>query len=306
MKFKRRDFLRLAGNMGAAAVYSEFRGELSRLFEWAADDNVRAIWLHGASDKGCTISLLQGVGPDLADVIMNFRLATDFDPTLMSTPGDSALFSLTNALTGRTPLDLLVVEGAVPAGNLLTAGETSGKPVPIEAWVRDLGLVARQVVAVGTCAAFGNVSASAPESAHCRPVSSLVTRSPLINIPGCPAHPDWVFLTLATILSGSMPALDARLRPRFFFHEHGREGCPLGEYLERHPSQAAPGLPVCLYDLGCGGKTTDAECPTRHWTDRARPFLPGLPQNGRQFYSAGAPCNGCAEPGFPETPFSPF
>jgi len=306
MTIKRRDFLKLAGKMGAGTVYALYGGELGRLFAQAVDGNVHVIWLQGASDTGCTISLLQGVGPDLVDVITNFRLAVDFNPTLMIASGDAALFSLTDARAGRTPLDVLIVEGAVPAGDFCTVGEVSGKPVPFETWVRDLGGVAKRVVAVGTCAAFGGIPAAMPNPTNCRPVSNFVNRTKLINVPGCPAHPDWVFLTLATVLSGSAPSLDDHRRPKVFFHEELHDDCPLERYYEAHQFAAAPGQPGCLYNLGCRGKMTDADCPTRLWNDKTSFCMSGPWRSGRQLYAAGAPCIGCTQPGFPDPPFSPF
>jgi hydrogenase small subunit len=102
-----------------------------------------------------------------------------------------------------------------------------------------------------------------PKPTNCRPVSDFVTKAPLINIPGCPAHPDWVFLTLASLLSGSVPALDARLRPRLFFHEEAHDESSLEDYYEREQFGAARGEPGCLYHLGCRGEMTNADCPTR-------------------------------------------
>lgn len=306
MSIKRRDFLKLAGTMGAGTVYTLYGGELGQLFAQAADGSVHVIWLQGASDTGCTISLLQGVNPDLVDAITNFRLAVDFQPTLMLPSGDQALASLSGALAKQTPLDLLIVEGAVPSGRFCTVGEINGRPVPFENWVRDLAGVAKQVVAVGTCAAFGGIPAALPNPTNCRPVSSLVGRTPLINIPGCPAHPDWVFLTLATVLSGSRPALDGHLRPRLFFHEEVHEECPLEEFYEHEQFAAAFGQTGCLYRLGCRGKMTDADCPTRLWNNKTSFCMSGPWKGSQQLYTAGAPCIGCTEPGFPDPPFSPF
>ncbi len=306
MTIKRRDFLKLAGSMGAGAVYALYGGELSRLFGQAIDGNTHVIWLQGASDSGCTISLLQGVSPDLVDVVTNFRLAVDFNPTLMIPSGDEALASLTNAAAGKTPLDLLVVEGAVPSGSYCTVGEVNGKPVPFENWVESLGAKAKWVVAVGTCAAFGGIPAAMPNPTNCRPVSSVVSQNSVINIPGCPAHPDWVFLTLATVLSGSVPALDGRGRPRLFFHEEVHEECPLEDYYEKERFAESFGQPGCLYHLGCRGKMTDADCPTRLWNNKTSFCMSGPRQKGQELYAAGAPCIGCTEPGFPDPPFSPF
>jgi hydrogenase small subunit len=306
VRTRRRDFLKLAGKIGAGGVYALYRAELGELFAKATDGDVHVIWLRGASDTGCTISLLQGVSRDLVDVINDFRLAVDFNPTLMTASGDVALFSLTNALAGRTPIDVLIVEGAVPPGRFCTVGEISGQPVPFETWVRDLAGVAKQVVAVGTCASFGGLPAVVPEPTSCRPVSTLVTETPLINIPGCPADPDGVFLTLATLLSGTVPALDAHLRPRLFFPEDVDDGCPLEGYYERGLFVATPHQPGYLSGFDALGKMTDADRPTRLSNSEAGLCLSRSWRSDWRLYTAGAPGIGCTEPGFPEPLFSPF
>ena len=219
MAIKCRDFLGLAGKMGAGAVFDLYGSELDRLFAQAVDGDVRVIWLQGVSDSGCTNSLLRRIGPDLIDVYSSFRQAVDFYPTLLRPSSDRALVSLGNALAGRAPLDLLIIEGALASGSFCMIGEVAGTLVPFETWVKDLAVVAKQVVAVGTCAALGSVSAAMPNSTGCRPVSNFVGGTPLIKIPGCPAHPDGVLLTLATLLSGSVPSLDDHCRPSVFLHE---------------------------------------------------------------------------------------
>ncbi len=305
MTIKRRDFLKLAGSMGAGAVYALYSGELSRLFGQAADGKVHVIWLQGASDSGCTISLLQGVNPDLVDAITNFRLSVDFHPTLMVPSGEEAIAPLAAAVSGALPLDVLIVEGAVPSGTFCTVGEINGTPVPVENWVKSLGGKAKWVVAVGTCAAFGGIPAAVPNPTNSRAVSALLPKKRVVNIPGCPAHPDWILLSLATILGGTTPSLDSFGRPVQFFHEEVHEHCPLEERYDDRYAQtfAQPGF---LRRLGCRGPMTRADCPTRYWNNKTSFCITG-PWSGRtQLYEAGAPCIGCTEPGFPDPPFSPF
>ncbi len=266
MAIKSRDFLELAAKVGAGAVYAVYGSELNRLFTQAVDGDVHVIWLKGASDSGCTISLLQGAHPDLVEVITNLRLAVDFCPTLMIPSGDRVLLSLSNALAGRTPLDLLIIEGAVSSGSFGTSGEIAGRLVPFETWVKDLAAAAKQVVAVGTCAAVGGIPLATPDPTSCRPVSDFVKSTPLINIPGCPAHPDWVLLTLATVISGSVPALDDRRRPKVLAHEELRDCCRLEHDNERPHFASAPSRPGNLADLG-GQRMTEAAGHLGPWNN---------------------------------------
>ncbi len=302
MTMKRRDFIKLAGSMGAGAVYALYGVELGRLFGQVASGQVHVVWLQGASDSGCTISLLQGVNPDLVDAITNFRLAIDFHPTLMVPAGEEAMRPLIEATSGVVPLDVLIVEGAIPAGSFCTVGEVGGVPVPIETWVKNLGARARWVVAAGTCAAFGGIPAAAPNPTNSRAVSALLPGKTVVNIPGCPVHPDWLLLTLATVLGGTTPALDSRGRPVQIFDHEIHERCPLKDRNEAS-RLAQPG---CLIKVGCRGPITRGDCPTRLWNNGTSFCMSGPWSGGTQLFEAGAPCIGCTEPGFPDPPFSPF
>jgi hydrogenase small subunit len=294
MSVNRRDFLKMAGVMGSTTVFEICAGELQSVFAQAAASK-HVIWLQAAGDSGCTISFLQSASPDLVDVIANFRLSVDFQPTIMIPSGETALAALEKAGAGTVPLDILIVEGAVPSGGFCTVGEAAGR----------LGAKAKSVVAVGTCASFGGISAARPNPTGCRPVSAVLPGKRVVNIPGCPAHPDWVILTLANILNGRPPSLDSRGRPTAFFSEDVHEECPLEESYEenRAGTFAKPG---CLFNLGCKGKITKADCPTRLWNNKTSFCIAGPRRYGFELYRAGAPCIGCTEPGFPDPPFAPF
>ena len=65
---------------------------------------------------------------------------------------------------------------------------------------------------------------------------------PVINIPGCPAHPDWILLTLGAVILGKikvpedLPAvLDEYGRPKVFFPpDHTvHDNCPRRGYYDR-------------------------------------------------------------------------
>jgi hydrogenase small subunit len=304
MRLKRRDFLKAAGMLGAGAAVEALSGDLRRVYAQVADGRKHLIWLVGSCDSGCTISWIQGVSPDLVDVLQQFRLAVDFNPTLMIPSGDAAVKALNSAAWGTVPLDVLVVEGAVPAGNFCSVGESAGSPVPFETWVKRLAVRAKSIVAVGTCASFGGISAAQPNPTRCLPVSPVVSPKKVINIPGCPAHPDWITLTLADVLSGTTPALDGHGRPTVFFRKEVHELCPLKENDDVFaPSFSQAG---CLRQLGCRGPITKADCPTRLWNNRTSFCISGPRSGGSELYPAGAPCIGCTEPGFPDPPFSPF
>ena len=51
---------------------------------------------------------------------------------------------------------------------------------------------------------------------------------PVINIPGCPAHPDWITQILVAISTGRIGdvLIDDYHRPKTFFTDFVQNGCP--------------------------------------------------------------------------------
>ena len=86
MDTNRRDFLKLCTYMGAATVATYYSRDIRRVFSQTAQQNggkVHIIWLHLASDTGCTISMLQASNPDLIGAVQELglisRLLADAD-----------------------------------------------------------------------------------------------------------------------------------------------------------------------------------------------------------------------------------
>jgi hydrogenase small subunit len=117
-------------------------------------------------------------------------------------------------------------------------------------------------------------------------------KTPLVNVPGCPAHPDWIVGTIASLLLQGLPgedALDEYLRPKAFYGQLIHENCPRRAYFDEGKFAEKLSDPYCLYELGCKGPVTHADCPTRLWN------------NGVNWcVGSGAPCIGCVEPTFPD------
>jgi len=185
--------------IGAADTAIAFGGQSDRSCGETWRGRGPVIWLQGGGDPGCTAELLQSIDQSRAEAFIDFRMDVDFYPTFMAPASDRALFSVSNALAGRAPLDLLVIEGGGPPDGLCSIGETPGRLVPFATWVRDLASASRQVVAVGTCAA--------------RLASRLVDKAKLMIIPGCPAPPERVFAMLARALPVLVRTIRDRRRP---------------------------------------------------------------------------------------------
>lgn len=310
----RRDFLALAGAVGTGTVLSEYGSEVAEALSAVTDGDVEVVWLQGQGCTGCTISLLQGEYPALEEAIRDFRLEITFHPTLMGPAGDQALSSMS-----KSP-DVLVVEGAIPTGmpEAATLGvDEDGHHKPLEDWVTELAPASNYVIAAGNCAAFGGWPA-AENRTRKYDLGANVTGAKglqfegqskdgvlpsdftskagvgVVNIAGCPLHPDYLLLTLATVINGNTPEIDEFHRPSPFYDPNLHDECALRGYFDRGEFAAKPGDPGCLYKVGCAGPYTYCDDSMRLWNGGTSVCR-----------NVGAPCIGCMEPGFWDR-FSPF
>jgi len=295
----RRDFLKICAAIGTAATIELYSADIRDIFTQAIEvhaqgDNVRVIWLAGAQDTGCTVSLLQGSDPDLIDVITKFRLQIDFHQTLMIPEGEAAMKRLEDVVNDKSRVDVLIMEGAIPEGYFCTVGEIDGQPVPIEDWVKQIGGRAKYNIAVGQCAAYGGIPAAKPNPTNCRSLSEVLPDKTVINIPGCPPNPDWMTLAFAQALQGLPIELDDVGRPAAIFKETVHEGCPLLGYYEEGVFAKTLDGPGCLYKVGCKGPLARADCTVRRWNQ------------GLNSCTTAGGCKACVEKGWPDEPFAPF
>lgn len=304
MELTRREFLESAG---AVSVLSF---SLWRLPSTAAGQNAAAervaeiplIWLATGACTGCSVSLLNAASPTVrfalvGSVLPGKRLALAFHSTLMAASGQSATQVLERVVQEHSGGYVLVVDGATAVGEdglYCTIGERDGAPITGYQHIRDLGRNALATLAVGTCASYGGIPAAPPNPTDCISVRELFQRerigNPIINIPGCPPHPDWIIGTVSTLLLGGLNALelDEHGRPSAFFGCLVHDNCPYRGHYERGEFAQRFGEHGCLIKLGCKGPITHADCPIRRWNG-------GL----NWCVQAGHPCVGCVEPGFP-------
>jgi NiFe hydrogenase small subunit HydA len=245
-------------------------------------ESLNLLWLQSGGCGGCTLSLLNAEQPQLFALLEEAGIRLLWHPSLSQESGNEALDILRACAEGRERLDVLCVEGSVMSGpngsgrfHLL-----SGTGRPMMAWVADLAARARHVLAVGTCAAFGGITATGgnPGGAvglqydgdHPGGLLGADFRAgaglPVINVAGCPTHPGWVLDTLmALALSRLAPAdLDPLNRPRFYTDHLVHHGCPRNEYYEFKASAEKTSDQGCLMEnLGCKGTQAHADCNTR-------------------------------------------
>ncbi len=268
------------------------------------------IWLQCATCTGCSVSVLNSVSPSIKNVLVDEVLPGKhvnlrFHATVMAGAGDAIIKEMEMTYQRQKGKYILVVEGAIPtAGNASdygSIGEEDEKAVSMLDRVESLGRDALAVVALGTCAAFGGIAAGTPNPTGCIGVGDLFRRynisTPLINVPGCPPHPDWFVGTLAKVLLLGLPKpeeLDEHRRPKDFYGQLIHENCPRRAYFDEGKFARAFGEPGCLNELGCKGPVTYADCPTRLWNHGVNWCI-----------GSGSPCIGCVEPGFPDL-LAPF
>ena len=262
------------------------------------------IWLQGAGCTGCSVSVLNSVSPSIKNVLIDEVIPGQhvnlrFHPTLMAGEGDAVIEVLDKTAQHEKGGYVLVVEGAVPTaqgGIHCVIGEEKGEKVTLVSRLESLASNALAVVALGTCASYGGIPAASPNPTQCLSVGEVLKAAkittPVVNIPGCPTHPDWFVGTLASVLLFGLPGpedLDEIGRPKAFFGALVHDNCTRRAYYDENKFAKKLSEPGCLYELGCKGPVTYADCPTRLWN------------NGVNWcVGSGAPCMGCCEPGFPD------
>lgn len=266
---------------------------------------MKLLWLQSGGCGGCTMSLLCSGARDVLGLLASAGIEVLWHPSLSEATGDEVRALLADCEAGRIAVDLLCVEGA-----LLTGPQGSGRfhllagtGRPMMDWVRSLAARARYTLAIGTCAAYGGIPSAGLNPAgaiglqfdgdHRGGLLGADYRSgaglPVINVAGCPTHPDWISDTLLALALGRFDAadMDALGRPRFYADQLVHHGCTRNEYYEFKASAEKPGELGCMMEhLGCKGTQAHADCNIRPWNGS------GSCTNG------GYPCISCTEPGF--------
>jgi len=248
-EISRRDFLKMAAYAAAAAGATQF--DMFKLNQaLAAGGRPPVIWFEGLGDSGCVVSLanyFDGVSAGIESVLLN-NIDLKFESVLMGASGDMAISAAKavydNYLT--TPY-ILVLTGALSEKNgyAVVGDDTSigglGVMNVVDA-VSRWQARAKAVLFVGACACYGGVNmiggnqflnqGAASPPTHDGTVGYPNTRNIDYSgpksrfIPGCPAHPDWIVLSIVHILQRLylspaptiqqiMPPPDAYRRPRY-------------------------------------------------------------------------------------------
>ena len=266
---------------------------------------MNVLWLQSGGCGGCSMSLLCADTTDFAGQLEQAGIRLLWHPSLSLASGAELVALLEDCLAGRVALDALCIEGALLRGPNGTGRfhVLAGTGVPMVDWVRRLSAVARHVVAVGSCAAWGGITAAGANPTDAcglqydddRPGGLLgadfrsASGLPVVNVAGCPTHPGWVLDTLMALAADQFSAedLDPLGRPRFYADQLVHHGCTRNEFYEFKASAEKPSDLGCMMEhMGCVGTQAHADCNIRPWNGA------GSCTNG------GYPCISCTEPGF--------
>ncbi|MGB0663224.1 MAG: HupU protein [Pontibacterium sp.] len=245
---------------------------------------VNLLWLQSGGCGGCTMSLLNAESPDVLTHFESVGINLLWHPSLSEQSGDQVTELLERIVAKEVPLDILCLEGSMMMGPAGTGRFhlLGGTGKPMIDWVRELAAVSQHTVAVGSCAAYGGVTAAGDNIGEATglqydgsDIGGLLGehfRSPkgdsVVNIAGCPTHPDWVTETLTSIALGehSDQSLDELARPKMYADHLVHHGCSRNEYYEYKASATAPGERGCMMEnMGCLGTQAHADCNVRPW-----------------------------------------
>lgn len=213
----RRDFIRWAVAVPASLSFTEgFFGKLSAALQDAVKE-YPIIWLQASTCSGCSVSVINTIHPSIKNVILEQvlpgnKLTLNYHGTLMAATGRLSVQAARDAVAKHKGKYVFVMEGAIPTkekGVYGCIGEENDKPISMLEWVEFFGKDAMAALTVGTCAAYGGFPAGEPNPSGSigltEAFNMLKFSTPIINIPGCPCHPDWFIGTVAKILLYGMP-----------------------------------------------------------------------------------------------------
>ena len=293
----RRDFLKFCGAVAVAAGLSSTAAPrvamaLEESVIGATKGNLfPVLWIEGASCTGCTESFAQIETPDVGKIVLEL-ISLNYSDVLCAGAGHS--IEEAKKQTIEAGGYIVVYEGGITqgfGGNTVRVAMETGEDILAEAASN-----AAAVVALGSCAVNGGWMAAYPNPANATGVSDFLKKRgievPIVNIPGCPANPEWLMSVLVQVLMmGGLTALDLNDegKPEGIFGQTIHDNCERrghfekGEFVYEFGSKEEA-LGYCLYPLGCKGPQTKSNCGVTLWNNRRSWCV-----------QAGSPCIGCCE-----------
>lgn len=248
---------------------------------------MNVIWLEATGCSGNIISLLDADEPDIVYFLENM-INLKFNNSLSTAEGKFAYEVFLDALNTEY---ILIADGAVSTKNngvLNILAYYNGEYKTALETIKLAAEKAKYVIAVGTCASFGGMSAASPNPSESKSIQEILDRK-VINLPGCPCNPRWVIGTIAHIMMYGEPDLDDKNRPIMFYSSTVHDNCPRRSYFDKGIFAEKLGDKECMFKLGCRGPITKADCPIDKWNVRINWPI-----------GDNTPCIGCTNEGFPD------
>jgi len=238
--------------------------------------------------------------PPYATAIIGGGAVTGF---VVTDPG-VGVTAATAAITGGGPSALgATANVTIGAGAIKKVVVTSGGSY----------LTAPTVTLTGGATAYAAINISTGDVKNRTGLAAKV-----INISGCPPHPDWIVGTIAHILDTNLtlPAINNNYQPVDYGYKEyqcNAGPCPWKfnnsasrpEQNLRYPEGNSKNLAKykwtrvddlgCLGVLGCKGRKTKADCSRRRWNSDSN-----LNYGVNWCVGSRAGCHGCTEPTFPD------
>ena len=279
--------LSVALGLGATAI-----PRVAEALEELSQGLAPVLWLQGQCCSGCSVSLLDSEAITPVKLLTRY-ISLGFHQTLSAATGTQAV-EVVNKMISQGGY-ILIVEGTVPAKMPLAC--MFGEETFADQCTR-AARKARAILTVGTCSSFGGVPAAENNPTGAMNVPAFLKQRnidvPLIRVPGCPVHPDWLVGTVVHALKFGLPPLDSLGRPLAYFSKSMHDQCPRFNDYEREHFAKTFGGDGCFFKLGCAGPITYTDCNLRGWNGGVNSCI-----------RAGAPCIGCggetfcAKAGFP-------
>lgn len=244
------------------------------------DKKPKLIWFQGVTCNANTHSFLNL--PYLEQLLQKFEIL--YHPILPCTK------SLKEITTCNFKSDIFIFEGTYDP-------QMKRADTLISEIVEYYSKTAQFIIGVGSCASFGGMfKAAAPERNSGLIFNEELSYGPLleykekvINLSGCPIHPEWLAYSLNMIVNTKEIKLDELHRPIELYSNLAHHGCTRNEYFEWKVDTKNFGEKEgCLYyEHGCRAPMTHASCNKILWNEVSSKTR------------SGTPCFGCTEPDFP-------
>ncbi len=289
----RRDFIKFATAMTAAmGLPYNMVAQVTKTIEEKAK-RPPVIWLHFQECTGCTETLLRATHPTAEHLVLDL-ISLDYSETLCAAAGHQVEAALHKSVEENTGKFILVCEGSIPLAQDGIFCKIAGKKaVDI---VTEIGPKSAATVAIGSCASWGGVQSAYPNPTGATGIAEVFNqngiKTPVINLPGCPASPYNILSTVLYYLTlKKLPKLDSQGRPEFAYGRLIHDNCERRPHFDagRFVSQFGDEghrQGWCLYKVGCKGPETYANCSIQKFGD-----------TGSWPIGTGHPCFGCSEQG---------